>query len=95
MSKRNFILLIIILALIIISVYGFLYFRKDDTDTTENTPETNFVSRFNPFGTKPPAPSVSEPIPEEYQPEIKNGTGKLTRVSSVPVAGFIVFKKER
>jgi len=101
MSKRNFILLIIILGLAVIAVFGFLYSRKEATVPTDGDIDTNFFSRLNPFGDKAPAPgdttpededSVSEPEPI---PEQEVTLVKLKKVSSIPVAGFTVFMKER
>src|SRR3989338_1434470 len=100
MSKRNFILLIIILVLVVIAVIGFLYFRKGTTMPGEENFGTNFLSQFNPFGSKKPTPpTVMPPVVDVsgYEP----GSGeetlkvKLTKVSSMPIAGFVVFIKER
>src|SRR3989338_5190356 len=98
MSKRNFILLIIVLILTAIAVFGFFYFQKEPTPPGGESTGTNFISQFNPFGDKKPtpptAPSTETP---DYQP---NPTGetpkmKLTKISSMPIAGFAVFSKER
>ncbi|HTE49213.1 MAG TPA: hypothetical protein VK675_04885, partial [Candidatus Paceibacterota bacterium] len=53
MSKRNFILLIIIVILAVITVFGFLYFQTAPPagENGNETPGTNFISQFNPFGT--------------------------------------------
>lgn len=100
MSKRNFILLIIILAVVVIAVFGFLYFKGKTTNTPrDESPGTNFISQFNPFRkSKPTPPAVTPPVDiSEYAPppttEIPEV--KLTKVSSMPIAGFTVFKKER
>ena len=99
MSKRNSTLLIIILALIIIGFFGFLYFQKSPAAPTEEGPGTNFFSQFNPFGASKPMPSpVTPPVDiSGYEPELGSEIigAKLMKVSSVPVAGFIVFQKER
>jgi|SRR3989338_1261427 len=99
MSKRNFILLIVILGIAVIAVFGFLYFRQGVDTGGETGEDTNFLSQFNPFGTSktktpayvtPPADvSGYEPGPEE------NANVKLRKVSSMPVAGVGVFMKER
>lgn len=99
MSKRNFILLIIILIIIIIAVFGFLYFRQGQTPGIDNT-GTNFISQFNPFGTSKPAtpPAITPPADVSgYQPEPTPETAilKLKKISSMPIAGFTVFSKER
>ncbi|MEK7080822.1 MAG: hypothetical protein AAB902_00260, partial [Patescibacteria group bacterium] len=100
MSKRNLILLIIILIIVIIAVFGFLYFRQGTTAPGEKSQGTNFISRFNPFGntSKPTPPTATPPVDiSGYQP----GPGeeiqkiKLKKVSSMPIAGFTIFTKER
>ena len=99
MSKRNFILLIIILVIVILAVFGFLYFKKPAVNTTGDNTEggTNFFSQFNPFGKKPTPPVVTPPINvPEYQPSTEETSAmKLIKVSSMPVAGFAIFAKER
>ena len=100
MSKRNFILLIIILFIAVVVILGFFYFQKGPTSGGEGNEGTNFISRFNPFGNKKPTipPPVTPPTDVSgYQPsspteEIKL---KLKKVSSMPIAGFTVFSKER
>lgn len=81
-----------------IAVFGFFYFQKEPTPPGGESTGTNFISQFNPFGDKKPtpptAPSTETP---DYQP---NPTGetpkmKLTKISSMPIAGFAVFSKER
>jgi disulfide bond formation protein DsbB len=99
MSKRNLILLIIILVIAIIAFFGFLYFRPGTTPGTGNA-GTNFISQFNPFGngtttTKPPV--VTPPVDVSgNQPNPPTQTNsKLIKVSSMPIAGYTVFSKER
>jgi hypothetical protein len=101
MSKRNFTLLIIFLVILVIAILGFLYYRKLPTDGTNNEGGTNFLSRFNPFGTTPPAPPQTNPLteitenpPETTTPEIPVNQ-KLKKISSIPVAGYGIFLKER
>ncbi len=97
MSKRNFILLIITLVIATIAVLGFLYFRKGTTDTTGDTGGTNFFAQFNPFGNnKPTPPVVTPPVDVSgYQPPVEMPDLELKKVSSMPIAGFTVFMKER
>ncbi len=99
MSKRNFILLIIILFIAVVVILGFFYFQKGSTPGGKDGEGTNFISRFNPFGNKKPTPPPATPPTDVsgYQPsppteEIKL---KLKKVSSMPIAGFTVFSKER
>jgi hypothetical protein len=99
MSKRNFILLIIVLIIIVLAIFGFLYWNKPATNnTTGNTPSTNFFSQFNPFASNKntnPTPTP-EPTPTPNpNPTIEEINIKLKKVSSMPVAGFTVFSKER
>ncbi len=101
MSKRNFILLIIVLVVAALGFFGFLYLKQPTPPTTGTTSGTNFFSQFNPFGnsssnkppaTTPPPVDVSGYVPPETTPTAPT---KLTKVSSVPVAGFTIFSKER
>lgn len=99
MQKRNFILLIIILTLLVISFFGFLYFRQGYVGQVEDPGETNFLSQFNPFGG---LTGIGQPDGEENPGDISNETPgenepalAVTKVSSVPVAGYTVFMKER
>ena len=99
MSKRNFILLIIILIIAVVAVFGFLYFRPISTTPGNTSAGTNFFSQFNPFGTsKPTTPVVTPPVNVSgYVPPTTTETSpaKLVKVSSMPIAGFTVFTKER
>ncbi len=98
MSKRNLILLIIVLAIAIIIVFGFLYSRQAPDTTGDDTGGTNFISQFNPFGNSRPAPpKVMPPVDVSgYQPNPEPVANvKLKKVSSMPIAGFGVFMKER
>ncbi len=98
MSKRNFILLIIVLLVIIIVFFGFLYFQSK-APTGEEGSGTNFISQFNPFGTGPkknPDDSGDTPVDvSSYEPPVQNEKLELTKISSMPIAGFSVFLKER
>lgn len=97
MQKRNFILLIIVLIIIIGIIFGIFYFFKPASPTGEDTTGTNFFSQFNPFGTSKPTPPVVTPPTDisGYQPPAPEEKIKLKKVSSVPIAGFTVFSKER
>lgn len=99
MSKRNLILLIIVLIVAVAAVFGFLYFNQGTNTAGTDTGGTNFISQFNPFGTSTPKPPVVtppvdisgyEPGPVEEIPAVK-----LKKISSMPVAGFGLFSKER
>lgn len=77
-------------------VFGFLYFRQDTGTGGEDT-GTNFFSQFNPFGTgtiKPPTVTPPTDI-SGYEPGEEIERLQLIKISSVPVAGFTVYQKER
>jgi hypothetical protein len=98
MSKRNFILLIIILILAVIAFFGFLYLNPGTpVPGTSNNPGINFISKFNPFGNNKPAPTNTTP-PVDNGGNTNNPVTeipKLVKISSMPVAGFTIFTKER
>lgn len=97
MQKRNFILLIIVLIIIIAVVFGLMYFFRPTTETGESTGGTNFWSQFNPFATtKVNPPSTTPPTDiSGYEPPTPEEKIKLRKVSSMPVAGFTTYTKER
>ncbi|OGI64686.1 hypothetical protein A2642_02140 [Candidatus Nomurabacteria bacterium RIFCSPHIGHO2_01_FULL_39_10] len=98
MSTRNFILLIIVLALIAIAVFVFLYLRKEPTPPADGGTGTNFTIPFGGGGgtTKPPVTTPPVDVPgDETPPVAEIPAGKLVKVSSMPIAGFTVFSKER
>ena len=100
MSKRNLILITIILTVIVAGAFVFFYLYQPKDQTVDDTEDTNFFANFLPFGksktttpsdtTTPADISGFEPAPEE---EIQNVN--LKKVSDFPVAGFGVFMKER
>lgn len=101
MSKRNFILLIIVLALGVLVFFGFLYFKNGGTDGSgSNIPGLNFLAQFNPFKSSPPGEGGSTPgdgsTPEDEIPaDGELSIEKLKKVSSFPISGFTLFNKER
>ncbi|OGI66139.1 hypothetical protein A3A95_00270 [Candidatus Nomurabacteria bacterium RIFCSPLOWO2_01_FULL_39_18] len=98
MSKRNFTLLIIILILGTVGFFVFLYSRGE-TPRGEGGEGTNFIARFNPFSNKKPAPEDTGPTEDTSSPiedpEEKMLEVELKKVSSMEIAGFGVFTKER
>jgi len=99
MSKRNFILLIIILVAVLAVFFGFLFLRQGPALPGKEGGGTNFLSQFNPFGgggggkpddTTPPPVDISG-----YEPPAEQEGREFVKVSSMPVAGYGVFKKER
>ncbi len=96
MPKRNFILLIIILIIIATAVLVFFYFRKGPTPPVDNGTGTNFNIPFGSGGkTKPPVVTPPTEVPVVEPPVVEVPAGKLVKISSMPIAGFTVFAKER
>ena len=98
MSKRNLTILITALTIIIIA-FGFWYFNKGEPSGEGEG--TNFGFDFNPFNNKKstspdgegtPPTDVSGYVPP---PDIATQAIKLRKVSSMPIAGFGIFMKER
>ena len=101
MSKRNLILLIIVLVIAGGGFLGYLYLHRPTTNPDGTITSTNFFSDFNPF-----APSTPKTTPDQTTtPTDDLGTTspstttnasvlQLKKVSSMPVAGFGVFMKE-
>ena len=88
------------MVIVIIAVIGFLYFRQAPTTGEDPGGGTNFLSQFNPFGTSPQkSPVVTPPVVDVsgYEPGAGEETqnAKLMKVSSMPIAGFAIFQKER
>lgn len=96
MTKRNFFIFIIVLLVAALFLWGLFAWLKSRSDSQSAGEGTNFFAQFNPFGPKAPTPITPKPVGP-------SGTGepgvvseiKLRRISSVPVAGFGVFQKER
>ena len=99
MHTRNVVLLIIVLIIITLGVFAFMYFRQPDIEIREEE-GTNFIASFWPFGkdeTKTPVETETPSDVSGYEPEeeIQDTTIKLKKISSMPVAGYGVFMKER
>ncbi len=98
MTKRNLTLFIIILAVIVAVVLGYLFLsnRNEPAETTEGT---NFLAQFSPFGKSTQAPAVVTPPADisGYVPPVTPEAPRvnLVKVSSMPIAGFVIFMKER
>jgi hypothetical protein len=99
MSKRNFILLIIILVAVLVIFLGFLFMRKGPAAPGEEGGGINFLSQFNPFAGNSGKPGgTTIPPPENisgYEPPAEQEGLDFVKVSSMPVAGYGTFKKER
>ena len=99
MSKRNLILFIIFLLIALSAILGFLYLSKQNGQNNTTT-GTNFFAQFNPFSNGNTNNSNTNPGSNN-----NNNTGTTTppattkislrKVSSMPIAGFTIFSKER
>src|SRR3989338_7746183 len=98
MSKRNLTILITALTIIIVA-FGFWYFNK--SEPSGEGEGTNFGFDFNPFNNKKsPSPGDTTTPPTDVSgyvppPDIATQAIKLRKVSSMPIAGFGIFMKER
>ncbi len=99
MSKRNLILIGVVLIIILISVFAFIAIYKPTGNTSGGTGGTNFLSNLFPFGKSTTnTPTGTSPTDVSgYVPPNTPETQKelLTKVSSMPVAGYGIFMKER
>ncbi len=99
MTRRNFILLVIVLILTAIFLFWFFYLRPRPINTTPG--ETGgFFSSLNPFGktkvvTPPTNNGNNTDNGENPPPTNTEETKKLTKVSSMPIAGYTPFEKEK
>jgi hypothetical protein len=98
MSKRNFILFIIILGIALVVLFGFFYFTQPTGTGGGDDGGTNFFANLNPFrrdtGPKPPVVTTPEGRGDVSLDGELSET-KLKRVSSIPISGYASFKKER
>lgn len=101
MSKRNFILLVIVLIVAGVLIYVFFAPQQGQNTPGYGTEGTNFLSRFNPFGKSkvvtPPAPTPVDISGDNQNPDnqIPAVVEKLKKIASMPIAGFEILKKER
>lgn len=100
MSKRNLILLIIVLMFIVAGAFTFLYFYQPKSQLGASPEDTNFFANFLPFGkskTTTPTGTTTPTDVSGYIPpsETVPLNEKLKKISSFPVAGFGIFMKER
>jgi hypothetical protein len=101
MSRRNLILLILVLFIIIMGFFGFLFSTRTTLPRAGDTTGLSFLSKFNPFNST--APAVDNPItpttpdttvditPAE---ETQTPDAVLKKISSMPIAGYAVFQRE-
>lgn len=99
MSKRNIILITIVLIIIAVIAFVFLYFYKPNTITEVRTTGTNFLSEFFPFGKNKTTPESGGTPPVDisgFVPTETEGQRELlAKVSTMPIAGYGIFMKER
>ncbi len=99
MKKRNFILLIVFLVILALLVLGFFYLKNSPPKNNETGGGAfDFLSDLIPFGKKNNAGNPDQPVDvSDYRddsiPEVEKMV--LTKVSSMPVAGYKSFLKER
>ncbi|MEI7765137.1 MAG: hypothetical protein WCI93_00960 [bacterium] len=99
MSKRNIILIAIVLIIGALS-FSFYYFYKPVGTGTGDTTGTNFFSDFFPFGKSTTTNTGTTNNPADVSGYIPAETGVtpkelLTKISSMPIAGYGIFLKER
>lgn len=96
MSRRNFILLIIVLFILLVGFLMVLYSNRTPRAPGE---DGGFLSSLNPFGRGSNAPGYGTPAYNTPNPDGtvsgEESALKLTKVSTIPVAGYSVFQKER
>lgn len=100
MSKRNIILIAIILGVITLGAFIFLSFYEPKSKMGDSVENTNFFANFFPFGnnknTTPKETNNPTDVSGYIPPtETTPANMKLKKVSSFPVAGFGIFMKER
>ena len=105
MQRKNLKLLIALIIIVLMVIFTYFYFDKTNDTTGDTTGDTstgtNFVSDFFNFGVKDKTDGdtneetptdISDYTPPENTTEAQKL--RLTKVSSMPVAGFTVFMKE-
>jgi hypothetical protein len=100
MSKRNLILIVIILIIIAIGVFAFFSYNKPASTTSGGATGENFLSQFFPFGKSATTNTENGETPTDVSGYVAPATPEeqrelLTKVSSMPIAGYGVFMKER
>ena len=103
MLKKSILILIITLTLAVLAFFSFSYFAKDNGEGDNNpvSEGINFLSQFNPFRSddnkkdEANPPFVDENGDLQENPDEVEIVAKLKQVSSLPIAGFTIFMKER
>src|SRR3989344_2355924 len=96
MSRRNYILLIIVLVVLLV-VFAWIFSSR--TPGPEGEEGGGFFSNLYPFGdSNRPAPPYATPSEETETPQTpisENEKLRLVKISSMPIAGYTVFQKEK
>lgn len=94
MTRRNFVLLLIVL--LTITTFALYYLASSDRPggPEDRGGGTNFFSEFNPFRSSPRPPQTQTPA-EDSTITLPDTQAVFKRVSSMPIAGYGIFKKER
>ncbi len=101
MQKRNFILLIIVLVAIVFGTFAVFYFTGTPSKTTGPSASggTNFFTNLFSFGKKTTPTENTTDTPADisgYVAPVRDIVpSNLKKISSMPIAGFAVFMKER
>jgi len=100
MSKRNIILIVIILLVITIGAFVFFYLYRPTSQGGIITDSVNFLSDFLPFGNNKNTNTGDTTQPVDVSgyvqtPEIDTQNLILKKISSFPIAGYGIFMKER
>ena len=99
MSKRNIILIAIVIGGLVLLAFVFMYFYKPAGQAGDTSSGTNFISQFFPFAktnpSTPGTPTSPANVSGYVTPNPEAGVERLTKVSSMPIAGYGVFMKER
>ena len=100
MSKRNIILIVIILLAITMGAFVFLYFYQPTSTGGVITDSVNFLSDFLPFGNNKSTNTGDTTQPVDVSGYVATPEGDtqnliLKKISSFPIAGYGIFMKER
>ena len=100
MSKRNIIIIAIIFVLLVGVAIVFLSLMKSHGTNSTRTTGTNFFSTLFPFGKNSNTNTTTGPTPVDISGYVAPTPGEtpkelMTKVSSMPIAGYGVFQKER
>jgi len=99
MPIRNLILLILVLIIITLLVFGFLYLHSPKPES-ETARDTNFTANFWPFGKNDEVKNEETLVGvSEHDSSNQEGVDEtkfvFKKISSMPIAGYGVFLKER